>query len=411
VKPERRYPTHRSRQRRARGGARHAEGSSDSGLLKGPRPGAPLLLYLLALVSLVGSWALIGGGAASSDSQSSETHSDSLEPPAERPTLSDELTGGQQEGEQEGEQESGQGDPRAEGAGAVSAERALSWRLSQAQLAEDGLAGCAPRAWTAQRRSAHGAAPAASLELEWRPAHEPRGALSAQSLSYHEGELRLLSVFRPEALEAQGALVKLIMAHHRLASCALGPQSELHDPWFSKTWSAQRWRSSEGLAQLDRWFQISTRGALHSTVGLARFGLPELQLESRAEEGRELLRALTRAWMLGQLDELEGTLGRWELTALEGEPPARRWRTSEARALKPSARALKRAAARSLERLSRVERELRGATTSANESPSRAKRTSRRGKAKPKRSRRPHPKRSSPKRQQRREPRLKLQYD
>jgi len=407
VKPERRYLAHRSRQGRAR--ARQAEGSPDSAILKGPRPGAPLVLYSLALASLLGSWALIGGGAASSDSQSSETHSDSLEPPAERPPLSDELKGGQQEGPQASGQESGQEDQRAEGEGAVSAERALSWRLSQAQLAEDGLAACAPPGWIAHRRSAHGATPAA--ELEWRPAHEPLGALSAQSLSYHDGELRLLSVFKPEALELKGALMRLLIAHHRLASCALGPQSELHDPWFSKTWSAQRWRSSKGLAQLDRWFQISTRGALHSTVGLARFGLPELQLESEAEEGRELLRALTRAWMLGQLDELEGTLGRWELTALESERSARRWRTSEARALKPSPRDLKRAAARSLERWSRVERELRGAAAPANDAPSRAERAPRRPKAKPKRSQRPRPRPKSKKRQQRREPRLKLQYD
>lgn len=242
---------------------------------------------------------------------------------------------------------------------------AISWRVEGAELGEEGLTPCAPVGWSGERVSV--AQPAGPHELSgitWRPsgAEADEGIIS-QAIMHREGRLSLITNIDSARLMRAGVVARVMIRHQRLATCVIGPRSELHDPWLSKSWGASRWRDATPLASLERWVQLSSSPeGIHSTLGLARLGLPEQALKSSAPNGRALLRALVTSWLLHGSAARLG-LGTWTLTPASklphwlGEPQVMVWRHAEG-ALEIKTRALLSATERLMRDVTQVARDL-----------------------------------------------------
>lgn len=89
--------------------------------------------------------------------------------------------------------------------------------------------------------------------------------------------------------------------HLLLVSCLRSPGATLFDPLLVRQWGGEDWpqrNQNTGALALDDLFLIRSQGDAHFTYGLFRLGLPELGLQNKSGEARNLLRQLALFWII-----------------------------------------------------------------------------------------------------------------
>lgn len=269
-------------------------------LLRGPRPASRWIWALFIIVCSVCTWLLFTQqNSLYVESLQQKVEEMEAKTPIQQPSESNLLLSMQE-------------DPQD----IVDRPRLMIWRIEGATLSDQGLRPCAPFGWRGERlRDTNLHTQQALVGLSWTPdtTESMRQPIMSQSVWLREQTLSVQTSLNPHVSLTGIELGKVLLRHHRLASCLIGARSELHDPWLSKSWGAERWKQSSLLETLDRWVDLSSEGAYHSTVGLARFGLLEQSIYHDTSDGRSLLRRLLRTWLLEEADGSSSWLKHWSL--------------------------------------------------------------------------------------------------